>query len=81
MRNRMLHTGIKFVDASQANSIRKFTKIKRRLSYCNANIRFNKLCLKHNVIPKYAKINIKTVNTSEAAKRTEKQARILRVKN
>jgi hypothetical protein len=58
-----------------------FTNIKRRLSYCNANIRFNKLCLKHNVIPKYARINIKAVNTSEAAKRTDKQARILRVKN
>jgi hypothetical protein len=33
----------------------------------------------HKVIPKYARINIKTSNHSKAAKQTEKQTRILRV--
>jgi hypothetical protein len=37
--------------------------------------------LAYKIIPKYAKINIKTSNNSEAVKRTETQARKLRVKN
>jgi hypothetical protein len=55
-------TKIKFIDASQAHSIQQYINVKRRLSYCNANIQFNKLCLTHNITPKYAKINIKTAN-------------------
>jgi hypothetical protein len=48
---------------------------------CNANIYFNKTCLKQNITPKYAQIHIKTANTLEAAKHTETQTRTLRVKN
>jgi hypothetical protein len=74
-------TKIKFVDASQAQSIQKFTNIRRRLSYCYVNIQFNKLWLTHNVTTKYAKINTKTANVSKAAKRTEQQVRILGINN
>jgi hypothetical protein len=48
---------------------------------CNANIYFNKSCLKQKIVPKYARINIKTSNYSKAAKQTETQTRTLRMKN
>jgi hypothetical protein len=66
--------------SSQAYSIQKYITTKRKLLNCNANI-FNKTCLKQNITPKYAQIHIKTANTSEAAKHTETQTRILRIKN
>jgi hypothetical protein len=31
---------------------------------------FNKICMTHNLTPKYARINIRTANVSSAAKRT-----------
>jgi hypothetical protein len=48
---------------------------------CNANIYFNKSCLTHKIVPKYARINIKTSHYSKAAKQTETQTRTLRMKN
>jgi hypothetical protein len=42
---------------------------------------FNKSCLMYKVVPKYARINVRTSNYSEAAKLTEIQASKLRIKN
>jgi hypothetical protein len=40
---------------------------------------FNKACLKMNIVPRYAQITIQTYNT--AARKTQIQARTLRIKN
>jgi hypothetical protein len=40
---------------------------------------FDKSCLKYNITQNYAHINIKTAETSEAAKHIEMQARNLQV--
>jgi quinol monooxygenase YgiN len=77
----MQNPTMKFIDASQAYSIVKYTNTKRKLLNCNANIYFNKACLRHNITPKYAQVHIKTANTSKAAKHTETQTRLLRIKN
>jgi hypothetical protein len=52
---------------------------KRKLLHCNANLKFNKICLKENLIPKYAHIKIPEYNN--AATKTKTQAQILRIKN
>jgi hypothetical protein len=44
-----------------------------------ANIKFNRRCLESGIIPNYARIKIPTHNT--AAKKTQKQAQPLRIKN
>jgi hypothetical protein len=72
---------MKFVNASQARSIRKYMNTKRKLLNCNEKIYFNRPCLERNITPKYTQIHIKTSNTSEAEKRTELQTRILKIKN
>jgi hypothetical protein len=77
----MLNSRIKIVNANLAYGINKYKNIKRKLLTCNADIYFNKSCLEQKVTPKYANINIKTSKYSEAAKRTETQTRILRIKN
>jgi hypothetical protein len=74
-------TNFKIINASQAYSIQKYVTTERKLLNCNANIYFNKTCLKQNITPKYAQIHIKTANTTEAAKHTETQIRTLRIKN
>jgi hypothetical protein len=51
---------------------------KRKLLHCNANIHFNKTCLRKRLIPKYACIKLPTNN--EAARRTQTQAQTLRIK-
>jgi hypothetical protein len=71
----MQNTRIKIINASHALSIRSYENTKRKLFTCNANIYFNQTCLKHNITPKYAHINIKTANKSEAAKHTEFQTK------
>ena len=52
---------------------------KRKLLHCNANINFNKTCLKNRLLPRYAHIKIPEYN--EAAKKTKTQAQIIRIKN
>jgi hypothetical protein len=52
---------------------------KRKLLQCNANINFNKRCLKQKLVPKYAYIKIPENN--EAAKKTKTQAQTLHIKN
>jgi hypothetical protein len=49
------------------------------LLHCNAKINSKKTCLNRNIIPKYARIKLPTYNT--AAKKTQTQAKILRIKN
>jgi phage terminase Nu1 subunit (DNA packaging protein) len=58
-----------------------FYTIYQEVLKCNADIHFNKTCLAHKIIPKYANIKIKTAAHSEAARLTEKQTRTLRIKN
>jgi hypothetical protein len=67
------------MNSSQTKSIYQFLNSKRKLLRCNANIRFNRTCLKAAIVPKYAQIKIQTPNT--AAKRTQEQAQTLRIKN
>jgi hypothetical protein len=77
-----MHTPVvKIINADIANSISKYKNIKRKLLTFNANIYFNKSRFAYKIIPEYARINIKTSNNSEAAKRTETQTRTLRIKN
>ena len=47
----------KVISASQA-CIHQFKNLKTKLYNCNANIYFNKVCLRHNVTPNDAKIKI-----------------------
>jgi hypothetical protein len=48
--------------------------------HCNANINFDKICLKKQLIPKYAEIKIKNINNNLAAKRTKERAQLIRIK-
>jgi hypothetical protein len=52
---------------------------KRKLLHCNANINFNKICLRKKLTPKYAYMKM-TIN-NEAAKRTQTQAQTLCIRN
>jgi hypothetical protein len=83
--NRMLKYNI--MNSSHTNSIYIYTNRKRKLLHCNANINFNKTCLRIKLIPKYAQIKCcinnevarKTLN-NEAAKKTLSQAHTLWIK-
>jgi hypothetical protein len=52
--------------------------LKRKLLHCNANIIFNKSCLRQNIIPNYAEVNMKTNNRTAIL--AKQKAEILRVK-
>ena len=69
---------LKVIRTSQG-PIHKFTSLKRKLYNCNANIYFNKQCLKTKLIPAYAKIKIP--NTSPACKYTQHKATIMRTRD
>jgi hypothetical protein len=81
MRNRMHSPKIKILNANLAYCINQYNNTKKKLLICNANIYFNKSCLVYKIVPKYARINIKTSNYFKAVKQTETQTRILRIKN
>ena len=68
---------IKIVYDSQ--SYFHYYNLKKKLHRCIQNIYFNRKCLQHNIIPKYAKI--KVPNTSPIAKRSQKTASIQRIKD
>jgi transcription antitermination factor NusG len=55
-------------NSSHTKGIYKCMNCKQKLLYCNANINFNKICLRKKLIPKYAYIKMPTNN--EAAKKT-----------
>jgi len=66
------------VNASRG-SIQKYVSLKTKLYKCNANIYFNKQCLKRQLTPSYA--NIKVLNTSPAYKHTQKKLPAIRIKD
>ena len=72
----MEYTNIK-IHASQAKTIYNYKSLKLKVLNCNANIYFNKQCLNNNIIPTYAKINIK--NNSKAATITKEKAQKIRL--
>lgn len=63
--------------ASQASIVRKFQNVKIQLHKTISHIKFIKACLRSNVIPNYARINMK--GTSIADLRTKKHAEIYRI--
>ena len=71
-------THIRIMNASRG-SIRKHEELKRKLYKCNANIYFNKQCLKRHIIPCYAKIKIP--NTSPAHRHTQNKIPTIRIRD
>jgi hypothetical protein len=68
---------LKIINANQGQ-IHRYKNTKLKLLTCNANIYFNKQCLKNNVTPTYAKLKI--ANLSQAAIKTKQKAQIIRKK-
>jgi hypothetical protein len=68
----------KIIDARQAKSINVYMNTKRKLLKCNANIKFNQICLAKNLTPQYAKRKIP--GHQAPARHTEKQAKKIRIK-
>ena len=58
-----------YLEADQANAVYKYKSLKTKILKTDLNIRFIKKCLRHNVTPKFATINIR--NTSIAASNTK----------
>ena len=58
--------------------VRKFQNVKIQLHKTISHVKFNKACFRNNVIPNYARINMK--GTSIADLRTKKHAEIYRIK-
>jgi hypothetical protein len=71
--------GIKIVGAKQANITNRFLNMKRKLLITNANIWFNKQALIRKVTPKYVKVKVS--GNSLQAKKTQKIAEYIRIKN
>ena len=71
-------THLKIIKASRG-PIHKYEDLKRKLYKCNANICFNKQCLKQHLTPSYA--NIKIPNTSPAHKYTQHKIPAIRIKD
>jgi hypothetical protein len=46
------------VNSCHTKGIYSYVNCKRKLLHCNANISFNKTCLKQRLVPKYACIKI-----------------------
>jgi hypothetical protein len=74
----MENTRIKFI-ASQAKSIYHYKTIRSKILRCNADISFNKQCLRKNIVPKYANINVPI--TSNAAHSTQARVSSIRIKD
>jgi Tfp pilus assembly protein PilE len=55
--------------------------LKRKLFMCNAHIKFNQICQKENLVPKYAQINRRIYNNNNAAIKTKTDAQKMRIKN
>ena len=72
---------LKYIDnsASQTKMWTKYLNCKLRNHKTLANMHFNKQCLQMKVITKYSTIKMK--NTSKAAIKTKKEAKIIRIKN
>ena len=66
------------LEAHQASAVFKYQNTKIQLFKTNTHIKFNVLCLKYKIIPKYAIIHINS--NTKAAINTKKHAEIYRVK-
>lgn len=66
------------LEASQASTVYRFQNIKIRLLKTNSHIKFNKECLKNNLIPNYASIRIG--NNSKTATKIKKRAQVMWIK-
>jgi hypothetical protein len=64
-----MYHNIKYINTSHVKDINLYIRTKLKLAICNANIQFNKTCIKHNITPQYAQIKIKTSNNSQAKKK------------
>ena len=60
-------------------SILKYGNVLSKLHKCNANIYFNRQCIKKQQTPSYA--NMKVPNTSPACKHTQKKLPTIRIKD
>jgi hypothetical protein len=67
------------LNASQATLASRFENIKLKLAFTSCNIKFNKTCLDHQLIPNYIKVKIN--NQSYAAKKAKRTAEISWIKN
>ena len=72
-------SSLKIVLASQAIYINKYKHLKQKLLKCCANIYFNKQCLIHGLIPKFA--NVRVPNTSPAATFTKRKMVKMRLRD
>ena len=61
------------LEATQASMVYKHQNIKIQLIKTNARIKFNSLCLKNNLVPKYAIIHINS--SSKVARNMKKTCR------
>jgi hypothetical protein len=48
------------MNSSHTNDMYTCTNCKHKLLHCNANINFNKICLRKKLAPKYARMKIPT---------------------
>jgi hypothetical protein len=67
------------VQASQAKTASQFENIKLKLAYTTCNIKFNKTCISHQIVPNYIQVKIK--NNSIAAKKAKQTAEKSWIKN
>ena len=73
-----IHNEFSITEAGQANTIYNYQNVKIKLLKTILHIKFNKNCIKNNIIPKYARL--KYNDSSEAAKTAIKKAQIIRIK-
>jgi hypothetical protein len=71
-------TDCRFVNAFQG-IIQKYLNLNRKLYMCNANIYFNKQCIRKQLTPAYT--GIKVPNTSPVHVNTQRKVSIMRIKD
>jgi hypothetical protein len=69
----------KFVIASQAGVIYGYKNLKHKILKFDANIQFNRQCLKFNLVPKYA--NVEVHNASPGSQFTQRKVGKMRIKD
>jgi hypothetical protein len=77
--NNIIMLKYKIAYSSHTKGIYNYMICKQKLLHCNANINFNKICLREKIVPKYAYVKIPTI--TEAARKTKTQAQTLCIKN
>ena len=69
---------VKFI-ASQARTIFQYKTTRIKVLKCCANVYYNKQCLNKKIVPRYA--DIKPLNTSPAARNTQKKVHNMRIRD